>query len=101
MDAGEVAVVREVVDEALQFFFGVAVFSFEGEEDVSAFPVPVEIVEIGVEGVVGGVLGGVSMVFFFWKADGEAKAFVSASGDFREREGVAAGCGIEEGKLGR
>ena len=90
LDAGEVVVVGEVVDEALEFFFGVAVFSFESEEDITAGPVPMEFIEIGVEGMITGVLRGVAVVGFFRNAEGEAEAFVGARGDVAESEGAAA-----------
>ena len=37
----EVVVIGEVIDKARQFFFGVSIFPFESEEDVSGFPIPI------------------------------------------------------------
>ena len=99
LDLGEVVVVGEVVNEALEFVVGGAVAAFEGEEDVASGPVPVEIVEVGVERRVGGEFGGVGVVLIFGDAEGEAEAFVGAGRDVGEGEVGAAGFSIEPGEL--
>ena len=62
-------VIGEVIDVAFDLFFGRAVFSFEREKDVASGPVPVEAVEIGVEWMNGGVLRGISVIYFLWNSD--------------------------------
>jgi hypothetical protein len=73
LNAGEVLIVGEVVYKAIQSFLGGAKLSFESEEDIASSPVPVKIVEIGIERMIGGVLGRISMVFFFGNSEAETE----------------------------
>jgi hypothetical protein len=62
-----------VVYKTVQFFLGGAKLSFESEEDIASSPVPVKIVEIGIERMIGRVLGRISMVFFFGNSEAETE----------------------------
>ena len=53
MDGGTSCIPSEVVGVAYGILFLGAEESFESEKDVSALPVPMESVEVGVEGVLG------------------------------------------------
>ena len=99
LNAGEVLIVGEVVYEAVQFFFGGAELSFESEEDVASSPVPVKIVEVGIEGMIGRVLGRISMVFFFGNSEAEAEGLVGAGRNLGQSKGGAAGRGVDESIL--
>jgi hypothetical protein len=91
-DLGEEGVGGEVVGEAGGREAGDGGFAFEGEEDVAALPAPVEAVGVGMEGVVGGPLGGVGGIGGGGDADLEA--------DGGEAFGGKAGGGGEDGGLG-
>ena len=65
LNAGEVLIVGEVVYKAVQFFWGGAKLSFESEKDVASSPVPMKIVQVGIERMIGRVLAG-SPSFSFW-----------------------------------
>ena len=101
LNAGEVLIVGEVVYKAVQFFWGGAKLSFESEKDVAASPVPMKIVEVGIERMIGRVLGRVSIVFFLGNSETETEGLVSAGRNLLQSKGGAAGRGVDEGKLSR
>jgi len=57
-----------VVDVAFEFLVFIAVETFQRHEDVTAFLVPMEVVEIWIKGMVCGELGRVEVVRFFGDA---------------------------------
>ena len=64
MDGGTTCIPSEVVGVAYGVIFWGAEESFEGEKDVPALPVPVESVEVGVEGVLGRDFRNIRMIGF-------------------------------------
>ena len=60
-----------------------------------------KIVEVGIERMIGRVLGRVSMVFFLGNSETETEGLVSAGRNLRQSKGGAAGRGIDKGKLSR
>ena len=70
---------------------------FHGEEDVTAQPVPVEAVEVGVERVGGGVLVGIAVVGGGIGADGKTEGIVTPAGDVVQRHRGAMRGGVEPG----
>ena len=73
LNAGEVLIVGEVVYKAVQFFWRAAKLSFESEKDVASSPVPMKVVEVGIERMIGRVLGRISMVFFLGHSEAETE----------------------------
>lgn len=68
---GQSVLVVAVVVGKGEFLLGE--LALEGEEDVAALGIPVETVAEGVEGVIGGVAGGVAVVYFFRWAEMESE----------------------------
>ena len=69
-DRGAVRVIGEMVDiTARQFVTTGTPVAFDSEKDVTALPVPVEVVDIRVERMIGGILGRVRVVGFFVRPD--------------------------------
>ena len=95
----EVVVVSEVVNEASEFFFGIPVFPFECEKDVAVFPAPMELTEVGIQGMIVGVLIWFFVVCLLWDSDRKAGGPVGSGGDIREREGGASLSCVEVGVL--
>ena len=68
--------VSEVVEEAVSW----RIVAFEGQEDVSALPSPVEMVQLGVERVIDGKGVGIGPIGFGRKTNGEAEGLIFSSG---------------------
>ncbi len=96
-----------VGEAAWQFLVGRSPVTFDGGEDVASLPVPVEVVEVGVERVVCGVGGGIGVVRFLvgtdvkgdgcdffrreaWKGEG-GSTVGDEGGRFRDDESLAGG----------
>ena len=95
----EVVVVGEVVNKASEFLFGIPVFPFECEKDVAVFPAPMELTEVGIQGMIVGVLIWFFVVCLLWDADRKAGGPVGSGGDILEREGGASLSCVEVGVL--
>jgi len=46
--------------------------AFQGEEDVASLPVPVEAIDVGIEGVIGRIFRNIGMIVFFVGSEIEA-----------------------------
>ena len=73
LNAGEVLIVGKVIYKAVQFFWRAAKLSFESEKDVASSPVPMKVVEVRIERMIGRVLGRVSMIFLLGNSEAETK----------------------------
>lgn len=95
----EVVVVGEVVNEASEVLPGIPVFPFECEKDIAGFPIPMKLVKIGIQRMIIGVFGRVSVIDGLRNADRKADRFVDSGGDIFEREGGASLFCVEVGVL--
>ena len=53
----------------------------EGEKDVASLPVPVEAIEVGIEGVIGRKFRNISMIGFFVGSEIKADSPIGGGGD--------------------
>jgi hypothetical protein len=60
--------------------------AFQGEEDVASLPVPVEAIEVGVEGVIGRIFRNIGMIGFFVGTEIEADGSISGGGNLVKDE---------------
>ena len=67
--------------------------------DVAGFPIPMELTEVGIQGMIVGVLIWFFVVCLLWDSDRKAGGPVGSGGDIREREGGASLSCVEVGVL--
>ena len=94
-DKGAVVIVSKVIGVSIRKFGpSFAPVSFECHEDVAALPVPVQVVEVRVERMIGCVLGGIGVVRFLVRPDVERDRVIGARGNIRDGETWA--CVLDE-----
>ena len=64
-DGSAAGVSGEMVGVARRLIVSFSEIAFQGEEDVASLPVPVEAIEVGVEGVIGRKFRNIGMIGFF------------------------------------
>jgi hypothetical protein len=75
-----------MVGVARRLFISFPEIAFQGEEDVASLPVPVEAVEVWIEGVVGRKLRNIGMIGFFVGAKIKTNGPISGGGNVVKNE---------------
>ena len=80
-DGSAAGVSGEMVGVPRRLIASFSEIAFQGEEDVASLPVPVEAIEVGVEGVIGRIFRNIGMIVFFVGAKIKTNCPISGGGN--------------------
>jgi len=98
-DGSAAGVSGEMVGVARRLIVSFSEIAFQGEEDVASQPVPVEAIEVGVEGVIGRKFRNIGMIGFFVGAKIKTNGPIRGRGNVVKDELESMPLGITPGVL--
>jgi len=98
-DGSAAGVSSEMVGVARRLIVSFSEIAFQGEEDVASLPVPVEAIEVGIEGVIGRKFRNIGMIGLFVWAKIKTNGPIRGGGDVVKNELKSMPFGITPGVL--